>query len=64
MTQLIDEITDGAIAAVPCPLKYCEAPIGEYCKTPSGKESMDLHRGRYDKYIHFLEHQYDEDGND
>lgn len=43
-------ITDAIVKTVICPVKYCKAAIGEYCKTPNGSESDDLHKARYGKF--------------
>ncbi len=44
-------LTRKIVNAIKCPIKYCGASKGEYCKTPSGKTCEDLHKRRYGKYV-------------
>jgi len=45
------KVTKDIINTVACPIKYCDASVGEYCKTPSGELCEDLHKRRYGKYV-------------
>ena len=49
--MIYEEICNAAVANVLCPIKYCAAEVGEWCKTPSGKKCEDLHKRRLGKYV-------------
>ena len=48
------QLTEDIVNAIECPIKYCGASEGEYCKTPNGNTCEDLHKGRYGKYVRHI----------
>jgi len=48
------DLTKDIVASVECPIRYCGASVGEYCKTPNGNMCKDLHKRRYGKYVRHI----------
>jgi|GEM_PF-3802839 len=48
------KLTKAIIEETECPIKYCGAKKGEYCKTPNGNTCEDLHKKRYGKFVRTL----------